>query len=82
MFLGDSHHRWIALEKYFPGKPYVDRSIAVERQPGKCSSGPMHADVIRPAPPAAFILLAGTNDIAGDTGLKTLKIIKDNFRAM
>ena len=32
--------------------------------------------------PAAFILLAGTNDIAGNTGPETLKMIEDNFRAM
>jgi lysophospholipase L1-like esterase len=32
--------------------------------------------------PAAVVILAGTNDIAGNTGLATLHMIEDNFRSM
>jgi len=41
----------------------------------------MYPDVIR-LRPAAFILLAGTNDIAGNTGPETLQMVEDNIRAM
>jgi lysophospholipase L1-like esterase len=41
----------------------------------------MHPDVIH-LNPAAFILLAGTNDIAGNTGPETLEMVEDNIRAM
>jgi lysophospholipase L1-like esterase len=41
----------------------------------------MHPDVIH-LRPAAFILLAGTNDIARNTGPETLEMVEDNVRAM
>jgi len=41
----------------------------------------MHPDVIH-LRPAAFILLAGTNDIARNTGPETMEMVEDNFRAM
>jgi lysophospholipase L1-like esterase len=41
----------------------------------------MHPDVIH-LHPAAFILLAGTNDIARNTGPETQEMVEDNIRAM
>ena len=32
--------------------------------------------------PAALIILAGTNDIAGNTGPETLEMMEEHFRAM
>ena len=32
--------------------------------------------------PRAVVILAGTNDIAGNTGLASVKMIKDNIKAM
>jgi lysophospholipase L1-like esterase len=32
--------------------------------------------------PAAVIILAGTNDIAQNTGPETAEMVEDNFRAM
>ncbi len=79
VFLGDSITDGWHLEKYFPGKPYVNRGISGQTTMQMLVR--MHADVID-LQPAAFILLAGTNDIAGNTGPETLKMIEDNFRAM
>jgi len=38
-------------------------------------------DVVR-LRPAAVVILAGTNDVAGNTGPETPQMIEDNFRAM
>ena len=61
VFLGDSITDGWSLAKYFPGKPYVNRGIGGQTTPQMLAR--MYADVIH-LHPAAFILLAGTNDIA------------------
>jgi lysophospholipase L1-like esterase len=79
VFLGDSITDGWDLAKYFQGKPYVNRGIS-----GQTTSQMlvrMHPDVIQ-LHPAAFILLAGTNDIARNTGPQTLEMVEDNIRAM
>jgi lysophospholipase L1-like esterase len=79
VFLGDSITDWWNLAKYFPGKPYVNRGIGGQTTVQMLAR--MHRDVIR-IHPAAFILLAGTNDIAGIPGPEALETVKDNVRAM
>jgi lysophospholipase L1-like esterase len=79
VFLGDSITDGWNLEKYFPGKPYVNRGIGGQTTVQMLVR--MHPDVIH-LRPAAFILLAGTNDIAGNTGPETLEMVEDNIRAM
>lgn len=79
VFLGDSITDGWHLDKYFPGKPYVNRGISGQTTPQMVVR--FYPDVIR-LHPAAFILLAGTNDIARNTGPETLQMIEDNIRAM
>jgi lysophospholipase L1-like esterase len=79
VFLGDSiTDRW-DLTKYFPGKSYVNRGIGGQTTMQMVVR--MHPDVIH-LQPAAFILLAGTNDIAGNTGPETQEMVEDNIRAL
>ena len=79
VFLGDSITDGWDLAKYFPGKPYVNRGISGQTTTQMVVR--MHPDVIH-LNPAAFILLAGTNDIAGNTGPETLEMVADNIRAI
>ena len=79
VFLGDSITDGWDLAKYFPGKPYVNRGISGQTTMQMVVR--MHPDVIH-LQPAAFVLLAGTNDIARNTGPETLEMVADNIRAM
>jgi len=79
VFLGDSITDGWDLAKYFPGKPYVNRGIGGQTTPQMLAR--TYADVIH-LHPAAMVLLAGTNDIAGNTGPETLEMVEDNIRAI
>src|SRR5437660_11771267 len=77
--MGDSITDFWRLDQFFPGKPYVNRGIGGQTTPQMLVR--MYPDVID-LKPAAMILLAGTNDIAGNTGPATLAMIQENFMAM
>ena len=79
VFLGDSITDGWKLAQYFPGKPYVNRGISGQTTPQMLVR--FYPDVIN-LHPAAVIILAGTNDIARNTGPQTPEMIEDNFRAM
>jgi len=79
VFFGDSITEGWRLAQSFPGKPYVNRGISGQTTPQMLLR--MFADVIE-LKPAAMILLAGTNDIAGNTGPATLTQIGHNLQAM
>ena len=79
VFLGDSITDGWKLDQYFPGKPYVNRGISGQTTPQMLVR--MYPDVID-LKPAALIILAGTNDIARNTGAETLEMIEENFEAM
>jgi len=79
VFMGDSITDGWNLAKYFPEKPYVNRGIGGQTTMQMVVR--MQPDVIH-LRPAAFILLAGTNDIAANTGPETLQMVEDNIRAM
>jgi lysophospholipase L1-like esterase len=79
VFLGDSITDVWHLAQYFPGKPYVNRGIDSQTTPQMLVR--MFPDVIA-LKPAAMIVLAGTNDIVGNTGPSTLTMIEDNLQAM
>lgn len=79
VFLGDSITDGWRLAEYFPGKPYVNRGISGQTTPQMLVR--MFPDVIK-LKPAALILLAGTNDIARNTGAATLAQITDNIQAI
>lgn len=82
VFYGDSiTDGWgrTAGTRFFPGKPYVNRGIS-----GQTTAQMLvrfRQDVIE-LKPAAVVILAGTNDIAGNTGPATLDMIEGNLRSM
>jgi len=79
VFFGDSITEFWDLASYFPEKPYINRGIAGQTTPQMLVR--FRADVIA-LKPKVVIILAGTNDIAGNTGLMTLAMIEDNFASM
>jgi hypothetical protein len=79
VFFGDSITEAWPLHRDFPGKPYVNRGIS-----GQTTSQLLlrfREDVIDLGP-RAVVVLAGTNDIAGNTGPISLEEIEENFEAM
>ena len=64
---------------FFPGKPYVNRGISGQTTPQMLVR--FRQDVIA-LHPTAVVILAGTNDIAGNTGPSTDAMIEDNFASM
>jgi lysophospholipase L1-like esterase len=79
VFMGDSITDFWRLDQYFPGKPYVNRGIGGQTTPQMLVR--MYPDVID-LKPAAMIVLAGTNDIARNTGPMTAELIEENIMAM
>jgi lysophospholipase L1-like esterase len=79
VFMGDSITDFWRLDQSFPGKPYVNRGIGGQTTPQMLVR--MYPDVID-LKPAAMIVLAGTNDIARNTGPMTAELIEENIMAM
>jgi len=79
VFLGDSITDSWNLAKWFPGKPYINRGIDGQTTPQMLVR--FRADVIGLAP-KVVVILAGTNDIAGNTGPTTLDAIEQNYASM
>ncbi|HSN47941.1 MAG TPA: SGNH/GDSL hydrolase family protein [Flavobacterium sp.] len=79
VFMGDSiTEGWPFLE-FFAGKPYVNRGISGQTTPQMLIR--FRPDVIA-LKPEVVVLLAGINDIAGNTGPSTLEMITDNIFSM
>lgn len=79
VFMGDSITDGWKLEQYFPGAPYVNRGIS-----GQTTSQMLlrfRPDVIT-LKPKVVVILAGTNDISGNTGPITLESIQGNYASM
>jgi lysophospholipase L1-like esterase len=64
---------------FFPGKPYVNRGIGGQTTPQMLIR--FRPDVIG-LQPRVVVILAGTNDIAGNTGPMTLEEIEGNLASM
>jgi len=82
VFLGDSiTDNWNnpGFGGFFPGKGYINRGISGQTTPQMLLR--FRADVLA-LKPAVVVLLAGTNDIAGNTGPMTLEMIEDNYATM
>ena len=79
VFLGDSITDIWQLAKYFPGKPYVNRGISGQTTVQMLAR--MFPDVID-LHPAAMVFLGGTNDIAGNTGPQTARMVEQNIQAI
>ena len=79
VFMGDSITDSWKLNEYFPEKPFVNRGIS-----GQTTSQMLlrfRPDVID-LKPKVVVILAGTNDIAGNTGAMTLEAIEGNLASM
>ncbi len=79
VFMGDSITEGWHLDQSFPGKPYLNRGISGQTTPQMVLR--FHQDVVA-LKPKAVVILAGTNDLAGNTGLATNAQIEDNLAAM
>ncbi|MGW9686145.1 SGNH/GDSL hydrolase family protein [Flagellimonas sp. 2504JD1-5] len=81
VFMGNSiTEGWsIASPKFFEGKPYINRGISGQTTPQMLLR--FRQDVIA-LQPKIVLILAGTNDIAGNTGPATLEQIHDNILSM
>ncbi len=65
--------------EFFEGKPYINRGISGQTTPQMLLR--FRQDVIN-LKPKVVVILAGTNDIAGNTGPSTLQMILDNIISM
>ena len=79
VFYGDSITDIWKLEDYFPGKPYLNRGIGGQPTPQMLVR--FRQDVIDLHPKVA-VILAGTNDIAGNTGPMKLETIESNYSSL
>jgi lysophospholipase L1-like esterase len=79
VFFGDSITDIWRLDQFFPGKPYINRGIG-----GQTTSQMLvrfRQDVID-LQPKIVVILAGTNDIAGNTGPISNEGIEANFASL
>jgi lysophospholipase L1-like esterase len=79
VFLGDSITESWRLDKSFPGRPYLNRGISGQTTPQMLLR--FRSDVIDLSP-KVVVILAGTNDIAGNTGPMTPAEIEANLKTM
>jgi lysophospholipase L1-like esterase len=79
VFFGDSITDIWHLDEYFPGKPYVNRGIGGQTTPQMLVR--FRQDVID-LHPKIVIILAGTNDIAGNTGPMRLEDIEAHYASI
>ena len=79
VFMGDSITDGWHLDESFPGKPYINRGIGGQTTPQMLIR--FRPDVID-LKPKVVVILAGTNDIAGNTGPMRLEDIEANYASM
>ena len=79
VFMGDSITQGWPLEDSFPGKPYINRGISGQTSPQMLLR--FRQDVID-LHPKVVVILAGTNDIAENTGPMTPEETENNLASM
>lgn len=81
VFMGDSITDFWGrpVGDFFPGKGYINRGISGQTTPQMLVR--FRADVIA-LKPKVVVILAGTNDISGNTGASSLAMIEDNLSSM
>ena len=82
VFMGDSiTDMWVQPQfgGFFPRKPYIDRGISGQTTPQMLIR--FRPDAIE-LKPRVVVILAGTNDIAGNTGPMSLEAIEANLASM
>lgn len=81
VFMGNSITiGWLkSMPDFFEGKPYINRGISGQTTPQMLLR--FRQDVVA-LQPKVVVILAGTNDIAGNTGPSTQEMIMDNLKSM
>ena len=81
VFMGNSiTQNWASLDpQFFSENDYIGRGISGQTSPQMLLR--FRQDVIHLAP-KAVVILAGTNDIAGNTGPTSIDMIMDNIKSM
>ncbi len=81
VFMGNSITiGWLnSRPEFFKDKPYVNRGISGQTTPQMVLRFRQDVIALRPK---VVVILAGTNDIAGNTGPSTLEMIADNIKSM
>jgi lysophospholipase L1-like esterase len=81
VFMGNSiTEGWSTqMTEFFAGRPYINRGISGQTTPQMLLR--FRQDVLK-LWPKVVVILAGTNDIAGNTGPSTLEMIEDNIYSM
>ena len=79
VFFGDSITDMWKLDESFPGKHYINRGISGQTTPQMLVR--FRQDVID-LRPAVVVILAGTNDIAGNTGPESLDQIEGDYASL
>ena len=79
LFFGDSITDAWKLDTYFPGKDYINRGIGGQTTPQMLIR--FREDVIDLSP-KVVVILAGTNDIAGNTGPMTVEQTEANYASL
>jgi len=81
VFMGNSiTESWLQIRpQFFSDKPYVNRGISGQTTPQMLVR--FRQDVINLSP-SAVVILAGINDIAGNTGPSTIEMIAANIFSM
>jgi len=81
VFMGNSITiGWLNMRpEFFEGKPYINRGISGQTTPQMLVR--FRQDVIA-LQPKVVVILAGINDIAGNTGPSSLEMISDNVKGM
>ncbi|NCC59665.1 MAG: acylhydrolase [Verrucomicrobiae bacterium] len=81
VFMGNSITQgWIdRVPEFFADRPYINRGIGGQTTPQMLVR--FRQDVIH-LWPKVVVILAGVNDIAGNTGPSTLEMIEDNIHSM
>ena len=81
VFMGDSiTEEWSRLyPNYFEERSYINRGIGGQTTPQMLIRFKQDVVDLRPA---VVVILAGTNDIAGNTGPSNVKMITDNIFSM
>lgn len=81
VFMGNSiTEGWLSIRpEFFADKPYVNRGISGQTTPQMLLR--FRQDVIN-LMPSVVVILAGINDIAGNTGPSTIEMIADNIVSM
>jgi len=82
VFMGDSitdGWHFDGPEGSFPGKPYINRGISGQTTPQMVLRFPQDVIALKPK---VVVILAGTNDIAGNTGIETLEQIEGYLSSM